>query len=642
MSVSIENTRVLIVDTSTAMLHVLKNFSNKHGYDSDCYSDPAQACSALALRFKKFDADYRCVLIGWPEGSPAIVSQLLDMLASTDHQDLPVVLICQKVTTEIHSLVKRRPKTRALLWKDYQSVSEIIDRLALVATVTKSDNADADKKERSVPVSVVPAPVVVNRKVLLLDNAPSVCRELRDLMEANGYSVSVATTLDEGRKSCRSEKFDLVVADFNLRGEGGEQFCRNLQSDSKLPGRQPVCVMLASKYSDNIVKRSLAVGAIACLYKDESTEMLFTRIDALARVIPATVASPAIAEVATTTESSTEKMLEQATSPSLLIDSDGKILGVNRLANELLGGVDPQSLIGRRFDSVVCSSAIKIGVRKKEQFLTSAGNSISVTYIAQRIKAGNELPQKLITFAPQTTRAERTGDVTVADTTSVVVQSQQTVKAELPQSQVSIEPKSDQTEDKNAEAKEDSRSIEPDDIKPIASVDQFKAAFQGLSDQLQSGVQCSVLMLDIQLIAVTGDRLGLGYSEPMLKIVYRSLARLYQRENSFHYLGDGQFALILATRRQRDALVLARKLLQVVPQMVKYLSNMVLVSHGAMLHLDNEANVDADDALKLCRRACVKARDSQRDNAVLVMPMNKYLSAETAVKKSAGRDVAAG
>ena len=140
----------------------------------------------------------------------------------------------------------------------------------------------------------------------------------------------------------------------------------------------------------------------------------------------------------------------------------------------------------------------------------------------------------------------------------------------------------------------------------------------------------SVLLLDIQLIAATGDRLSVGDSEPMLGIVSKALARQYTKEHTLTYAGNGQFMYLLSVTEQQQALVITRKLLRMVPQMVKYLSNMTLVSHASLLHLPADRSLNASKIIKKCRRGVVRTRLDERDNCALVLPVKKYLRANSA------------
>lgn len=527
MSTAVENTRILVVDTSPAMLEVLKNFSNKHGYDVDSHSDPAVATVALNDRFKRFGPDYRCVMLGWPQGDAVIVKELLYALASPDHQDLPLLIVCQEKTPELMALVKKRPKTTALLWKDYQSASEIIDRLpvARVAESEPQQQATARTSGGS-----------VRKSALLVDNAPSVCHTLKEMMQSNGYQVTVATSSAAARQMLQSLTFDLVVTDYHLHGDKADRGIESFCAAARQANRGAVVAVVSGKYTDSVIKHSLSAGAATCLFKSESTELLFARIDALTRNLIVPVATQVAAE------------------PKQIPKVKQQVLKSQPAVNS--------SAIAATQANAIHSPAAK--------------QPDKAPVIRPREKASEPKPA----VAPVKDNTEKTVNSTV---TAVSVG-----KPEFEQS--------------------------------------LGLVLAGVADQKQGDARYSVLMLDVQLVAATGDRLSIGDSEPMRKIVHDRLSRLYKRENSLSYLGDGQFAFILATHKFQDALMLTRKVLEVVPRMIRYLNNMGLVSHASVVQIDGSCT---DTALLLtqCRAACARTRKDQRDNCALVMPMKKYLTA---------------
>ncbi len=663
MSVAAEKIKIMSVETSTAMLDVLRNFSKKHGYEADNFSDPTLACTALAKNVEQSESDYLCILLGWPEGSPAIIDDLLEFLTSTDQQDLPLLIICQEISNEIEQVVRHRAGTHTLLWKDYEASADIIDGLALVAIDDHSEKFIEQKVDsQGQPEVVMQAALettdssaittkntVTPIKTLLLDNAPLMSRTLRDMMEDHGYQVTVASSVAEARMAIEEREYDLVVTDFFLRGEGGEEFCRYLQSAENLPGAKPVCVVVSSKHSDAIVKRSLAAGAISCLYKNESTELLFARIDALARALPMSASTPI-------TDDTLTEMLESANDPAVLVDYDGLIVQLNSKASLLLDDLGRQGLVGSNFSSAVHSSPIVLEVPKTAEFLTSSGGHIAVSYMAQHVALKGDDRGILLTFTRQSVH------VTKEKLTSAIIMSELLVEPEevisenkavvdlddtllmstdYAEAEVEAEAETETGGDTIAQGV-NPQAISADKETGVISVaegkvyksqaqlvDHFNESLALAIATGASGPRHSVLMLDIELIAGTGDRLSLGHSEPMLEIVTAALGKLYTRENSFAYLGNGQFGFVLANRRKQDALVLTKKLLRVVPQLVKYLNNMMLVSHGALLQLSEDSPQDVDEVLSKVRRACERARQDNRDNAALVMPMKKYLSAKS-------------
>ena len=548
MSTVVENTKVLVVDTSPAMLEVLKNFSNKHGYDMDSHSDPADATEALNGRVQQFGTDYRCVVLGWPQGDPAIIRELLATLTSPDHQDLPLLIVCQEETPEVSALLKRRTRSRSLLWKDYQTASEIIDRLPVVrvAPVHKQSKKTAGIK------SVAPT-----KKALLVDSAPSISHTLREMMEVNGYQIAVAPTAATAAPLIASGNYDLIVADYHLfddqPGERGiESFCEAV----RLNNTGTVVAVVSAKYTDAVIKHSLTAGAATCLFKSESTELLFARIDALTKNL---LTSKRVSAVAATPVQS-------------------------QPAQAQLTSVQAQPAV--------------------------AGQPVAT--------AATEKQQPKVTSKKPLQRSVKPAVVNPVKGASVQPEAEKTTKVTAQQSEKTA---SEKAADAPASVVEQARPIDK-----AAFEKSLAGILRDVADKSHGNIRYNVLMLDVQLVAATGDRLSIGDSTPMLDIVLQRLSRLYKRENSLAYLGDGQFAFILANRRVQDALMLTSKVLEVVPKMVRYLNNMELVSHAAVVRLDGNYT-DSDALLKQCRAACARTRKDQRDNCALVLPMRKYLTA---------------
>lgn len=563
MSTVVENTKVLVVDTSPAMLEVLKNFSNKHGYDMDSHSDPADAAAALNGRFQQFGVDYRCVMLGWPQGNPAIIRELLTALSSPDHQDLPLLIVCQEETPELAALRKRRAKTHSLLWKDYQNASEIIDRLPVVRVAPQQ----AKSSKNAAPKAVSAA---LRKQALLVDSAPSICHTLRELMETNGYQITVASTAGNAHQSLDSSGYDLIVADYHLLcdGRSGERGIESFCEAVRLNSSAAVIAVVSAKYTDAVIKHSLTAGAATCLFKSESTELLFARIDALTKNL---VSRP-----------------QASKAPA----NDNKALANDaKVQNRVL----PAKAVPVKAPVVQGRQTIDNNAMKKSADIVDAIASTPATV---------STPQ-LATAKP--------------------------VEQEVPANHENTSAPAVQAADKNAVKQQPEKAKAPVELrgKPIDK-EKFAASLAGIlrnvADKTHGNVRYSVLMLDVQLVAATGDRLSIGDSEPMRNIVLQRLSRLYKRENSLSYLGEGQFAFILANRRVPDALMLTGKVLEVVPKMVRYLNNMELVSHAAVVQIDGSC-VESAALLMQCRAACARTRKDQRDNCALVMPMRKYLTA---------------
>ena len=637
-----QKTRLLIVDTAPAMAEVLKTFASQFDYEADVFSDPAIACRELNRRSTSSAGAYDCVLLGWPVGKIRMIADLLGKLGAPEYADLPLIIISEQANGDVETLVKRRAKTRTLLWKDHRRASGHIESLVYQPEETRP----ANRARRSLAVEASD-----KRRILLVDNSPSVCHTLRDALESNGYQVAVAGTAKQARLAIDHQRFDLVVANFFLRDESSEEFCRHLQSlDSN---SKPVYAMMTSKNLDSVVQRSLAAGAITCLDQTESTEMLLARLDAIVRgisqqatppkpvqrdskvpdtVLPvsglpdSTLRDSWLRESGTQTMVSTEECLipwselvEMSAQPAVLIGADNLIMAGNDSAVQLLAGGNATRLININFVKDIYSARLVTNEEHKArgQFKTVSGQKLSVAYNARRIRAASATGVSsdccLLTFEAlgQPVHAElETAGVSytgVSDTSS------------LPQSTA-------------LPAQDPASGTQRVPVKTASMLngESIRSAIKAALDTDATDWNYHLLMLDIKITATsTGDRMSVGSSELMLEMVKKRMVELFPRDNSMAYLGDGRFALLLPMKKVQDGLKVSRNILRVIPRMMRYLSDIELVSHGSLVKLPRQSSMSPQHILNHSIAACKKTELDKRDNAAFVVNKGVYLTTET-------------
>lgn len=592
MTTSTQSGKLLVVDCSTAMLHVLKNFTSRHGYDADHYADPADACERLDKRFQDFSCDYRSVILGWPEGRLDMVDDLLKKLSTADHDALPLIIVTQEMNADVMALSRRRPKTRAFLWSEYQTMADDIDMRARPRVTAEPASPSPGTVAAARPATDATAAA----SVLLVDTAPSVCESLHGKLTANGYQVSVSDSVAAAKQKINNERFDVVVTDFFLQGESGEALCQFLAESTA--EQKPVCVVLTAKYSDSIVRQSLDVGAAACLYKNESTDLLFARINALTRTLriqsgqsyrqsfnaptPAQISAPSAASSSVKTPSVKPKLVQR----------DGAKAPVQSASLHTSTRTELQAGAAAASPG---QGKVKLVTRKPGSTTDQQGNNAPVVVVKK------QAVQQPVGAVSDSSSAKQKVDA-------------KTVGAEI---------------DTVKAAKGDTTTAEP--VKPAQI--EAKAPIEVSTTELlarlkgTSAAQQSLLMLDFEIMAATGDRMPLSDSEPMQKLVTQSLHKLYPKQKAQACTEKGQFLLLLTTIKFQDALVLTRKILQLVPNMVPYLNNMKLVAHAAVVRVDARQEAEPTALLEQCQTACLKARADRKDNAALVLPNNQYLSA---------------
>ena len=82
------------------------------------------------------------------------------------------------------------------------------------------------------------------KKILILDDEPSVVTYLETLLQDNGYRTIAAADGEDGLKKARSEKPDLVTLDISMPEKSGIRFYREIKEDPQL-ANVPVVVVTA-------------------------------------------------------------------------------------------------------------------------------------------------------------------------------------------------------------------------------------------------------------------------------------------------------------------------------------------------------------------------------------------------------------
>ncbi len=529
-----DKTKLLIVDVSPSMAQVLKTFAELRDYDCDVFSDTALACEALSARFVNITDSYDCILLGWPEGKIGIISDLLGRLATPDCADLPMIVLSQNLNNDVHTLCRRRSNTQSLLWKDYEQAEDIIEGLVfhdepvnqdepakVFAAATRPTPAQIQSPivKSTAGTPVVKTPVVsMPKHVLLVDYGSPVCFALRDLFKSGGYHVTVVRSASEARAAVDMVSYDLVVTEFYLRAESGEDLCRYLKE--KPASMRPVYAVMTSKNLDVVVQKSLAAGAITCLDKTQSAESLFTRLNTIA-------------------------------------DGIGRTASVEA-------------------ENIAMAAPVPIAPKAPVPVIATAPAAPAVSAAPVVKKVAKPIVKPIV--KPRATFI-------------------------------------------------DTPAIERAIGSAIASASDYKVCY-------------CVLMLDIKLVAsATGDRLSLGASDPMLEMVKEKIAQLYTRKNSLAYLGNGKFALLLATGQAKQALLLARKLVEVIPTAIKYLSDVELVTHGSFIQLSATTKLTPQLVLTHCAAACARTELDKADNRIYVINKDQYVPALSCEPAESARPV---
>jgi DNA-binding response OmpR family regulator len=117
------------------------------------------------------------------------------------------------------------------------------------------------------------------RRILIVDDEPSIVVPLEFLMKREGYEVSVAEDGRAALDAIAERAPDLVVLDVMLPKMSGFDVCRHIRADPRWSGLK--VLMLTAKGRESEMQRGLDLGADAYVTKPFSTRDLVERIRAL-------------------------------------------------------------------------------------------------------------------------------------------------------------------------------------------------------------------------------------------------------------------------------------------------------------------------------------------------------------------------
>ena len=130
-----------------------------------------------------------------------------------------------------------------------------------------------------------------NKRIVVVDDDPSVQEVVRSYLERDGYQVYVSSSGDDGLALAERVQPGLIILDLMLPDRSGEDIAGEIRSRSDVP-----ILMLTAKASEDDRVAGLALGADDYLTKPFSPRTLIARIKALLRRAGLENAAPVAAE----------------------------------------------------------------------------------------------------------------------------------------------------------------------------------------------------------------------------------------------------------------------------------------------------------------------------------------------------------
>ncbi len=551
----------MLVEPSATMRYVLKNYTDANGYETEGFTTFGKAHTALKRQFEVFDSEYRCVMIGWPSVRDRESEEFLQLLESADFHDLPVIVLSQDLRADARAWVAGRNHTVLVRWKEYRSVKNLLEQQLDQAFDSEEDAFKSKFSNQDI-------------SILVVDDSPSIRYALRDLLKLQGYVVTVVGSHTQAIHAVHEQEFDIAVLDYYLQDATGDELCREIISDSE--AGDVTCAILTGTYSDHIIKRSLRAGAVECMFKNESSELLLARIDAISRMVRQR-------KELQLNYLKMDVVIDSLNGAVLSYDDEGILRFSNSRALQLLGYAQGDEFIGHQVTEVLSSSMPNPNTREEmeAEFFNAGRETVRVKYTSQDLIEDGQRGGTIVRFRPLEN--------------AIVVPEVVTKKMEV-------------------------------STNGTLSAGQFLHELQRYIDEHSNMPEhFSLLLISIgSRTSNDGERTSIADNPRHLDSVLNIIGRVYKRENAVGYLGHGIVGVIIGHKDEKQSFLLTRKFLQIVNAMSNSLEGLAFVSNGSLLGINQNATLDAPQLLNKSRYG-LKLVEKRGDNLALLYDSKRLL-----------------
>ncbi len=507
--------RIMIVEPSLTMLYLLEHDFRDSSYQADCLSSFEKAQSrfeALPIDSEKIP---QAVIVDWPLYPTDASDELLTAFESAEHRHLPVIVLSQEVRSDARAWVAQRPNTTFVLWENHDQLIRLLDGLL---------GSDEDLKKDRFSSKFANDDI----RILVVDDSPSVRVSLRKLLTLQGYRVEVCATGDDALNRAQSGNFDIAVIDFYLVDETGDDVCRKIMTDDR--SQRTICTILTGTYSDSIIKKCLRAGAVECMFKDESSELLLARLDAISRVVRA---QKNLRE----DRQRLDEILSAVHDGVYGVNHSGELTFMNRTAKKMLGYAEDDNLLGRlahelfhhsdslqRFvhlDRCHIQYAYEHGVDVEDMdgtFFDVNGNTLEVNYSIRPLRISGSEMGSIVVFSK---REDRRG-----------------------------------LEDQVWER------LAYDELTGLMNRRYFESCLQNeIHRTRRAGFSDNLLVLNIEFSVIGGQSIDEVSHRELLHTAAQTLSSRFRSSDYLSYFGKGLFGLVLANNSEESASLVVGQLI---------------------------------------------------------------------------------
>ncbi len=550
--------RLLLIETSATQRYVATNFLEESGFGVRTAENYALAQESLEQQFSHPEEAVDCVLLSWPVAPDDNLQSVLRALEGPDFHDLPVIVLSQNMPAQARAWVAGREHTVLANWREYKSVAGLLQRLL---------------GEPGTDAAIAPQPPKFSNAdiaVLVVDDSPSIRYALSDLLSLHGYRVSVVADSTEALAALDRQRYDVAIIDYYLRDETGDNLCRQLLAHPA--GKDLTCAVLTGNYADHIIQQSLRAGAVECMFKNESSELLLARVDAISRLVRGR-----------SQQHSDRSRLYAAMSAVqhavLGIDGRGEVNFANPLACELLG-VSAESLRGLRAGDQLLS---KLPLPQADA-------------LEKAVETGADLSGAKAEFSPLQGRSFQ------ADYHGVGLGSGEGILLCF--------------------------SVPA----PAPVAPRLAAPAPAAKSAAVAGVSFSYLMLAVEFAIDGGEPRSVAVNDKLVKLIGQRLAQRVFQADRFQYLGQGLYGIVIAHRSPATAYTAARQMAALVASLGAGMGQVQIISSSSLTPITDPLARDKKMLLEARKGALVARRKGP--NYIYLADRKQLMPAKAPAKKA--------
>lgn len=564
--------RLLLVEPSATMRYVLDKHAQSLGFEVDSTESFSVAAESLEKQYQQFGTEFCGLLFGWPITEQEDATALAQLLEQPSYRDLPVVVMSTDMRAETRAWAAGRENTGLLAWKEYQG---------LEAQLQKLIEADADDTA-ALPSSDDNSDI----HLLIVDDSATIRYSLRDLFQLQGYRVTLAATQVEAMQVATTDKVDIAILDYYLTETTGDLLCRDLMMHNGVGNI--VCTVLTGTYSDHIIKRSLRAGAVECMFKNESSELLLSRIGAISRFVRQR-------RRLQSEHLLLEEVIEAVAGAVLILDAELQISYINDAGLQELQLKRREALLGQPGTALLERGGPQPGTSgqpRSASWRLPDGKQVDVDYELVSIESSGH---SLIRFARAAipivsgVAASKNGSNGAVSTESATV------------------------------------AATPQKLLP-ASAGFMQQMRWYLSKGATLSERTSLMIMDVRILDASGKLLPLSEMPSLQTRVEAVMQGIYKRPGHVSLLTDTRFGFLLRHKEESHVYLLARKIMQLCLELELRQDDVSLVCAGSLLSLIDKQGHSIETLILHAFKGVELAR-ARGPNQILLMDLRRMLNA---------------